>query len=237
MLPLSPATFFSSLQLSEGHLVVRADLGDGAHRLQLPGHRLDLGQWVQVGFYRYGNLFVLQLEQGGGDREVQARLGRKTQLLLDPDGVTVGGGPEWDRYQEQDLDDDWEKKQDKNQDLNRNQKQYQKQGHNQDQDWSQNQEQGQDQDQDGDFQGELGFRASDLLVRFHLWHVCAAPAGCLRDVRVNGQSLPLDGRSLDQVVVLERRGVTAGCSSEACRAQPCQSPLRCVDLWRKHQCR
>lgn len=158
--------------------MVRADLGDGAHRLQLPGHRLDLGQWVQVGLYRYGNLFVLQLEQGGGDREVQARLGRKTQLLLDPDGVTVGGGPEWD--QEQDLEEDWEKEQDKNQDLKRNQKQYQKQGHDQIKGW--NQEQGQGRDQDWGFQGELGFSVSDLLLCFHLWHVCAAPcrlpAGC-----------------------------------------------------------
>lgn len=54
---------------------------------------------------------------------------------------------------------------------------------------------------------------------------------------MDGQLLPLDGRSLDQVVVLERRGVTTGCGSEACRAQPCRRPLRCVDLWRKHQCR
>lgn len=169
MLPHSPSTLCSSLQLSEGRLTVRADLGDGAHRLQLPGHRLDLGQWVQVGLHRYGNLFVLHLEQGGGDREVQARLGRKTQLLLDPDGVTVGGGLEWDQYQEQDLDEDWEKEQDKNQDLNRNPKQ----GHDQDQDW--NQEQGQGRDRDQDFQGESSFRAFDPLVRFHLWHVCAAP--------------------------------------------------------------
>lgn len=224
MLPLSPSSFFSSVQLSEGHLAVRADLGDGVHHLQLPGHRLDVGQWVQVGLYRYGNLFVLQLEQGGGDREVQARLGRETQLL-DPDGLTVGGGPEWGRHHEEE--------QDKNQD------QYHRDGNDQDQDWNQNQEQGQGlyRDQDQDFQGELGFRASDLLLSSHLWHVSAPPAGCLRDVRVDGQPLPLDGRSLEQVLVLERRGVTAGCGSEACRAKPCQSPLRCVDLWRKHQCR
>lgn len=170
-------TFFSSLQLSEGHLVVRANLGDGPHHLQLPGHRLDLGQWVQVGLYRYGNLFVLQLEQGGGDREVQARLGRKTLLMLDPDGVTLGGGPVWDRYQEQDLNEDWEKKQDKNQDLNRNLNQYQQQGHDQDKDWDQRQIQGQDWDQDQnlDFQGKLGFRASNLLLCFHFCHVCPAP--------------------------------------------------------------
>lgn len=184
--------------------MVRADLGDGAHHLQLPGHRLDLGQWVQVGLYRYGNLFVLQLEQGGGDREVQARLGRKTQLMLDPDGVTVGGGSVWDQNQEQDLDDDWEKKRDKNRDLNQNQNQ--KQGHDQDHDWSQKQEQGQglDRDQNSDFQGELGFRAYDMLVCFHLWHVCVAPC-----------RLPA-GRACEQPVIAPgwaERG--AGCCSGA----------------------
>ncbi|KAM9310460.1 neural-cadherin [Pholidichthys leucotaenia] len=61
--------------------------------------------------------------------------------------------------------------------------------------------------------------------------------GCLRDVRFNGQILPLDGQSRDLVTVLERRGVTSGCSSNACRSQPCLSPLRCIDLWRKHQCK
>lgn len=61
--------------------------------------------------------------------------------------------------------------------------------------------------------------------------------GCLRDVRFNGHVLPLDGQSWDLVTVLERRGVTSGCSSNACSSQPCRSPLRCVDLWRKHQCK
>lgn len=62
-------------------------------------------------------------------------------------------------------------------------------------------------------------------------------SGCLRDVRFNGQVLPLDGQSRDLVTVLERRAVTPGCSSDACSSHPCRSPLRCIDLWRKHQCR
>nr|XP_019965796.1 PREDICTED: uncharacterized protein LOC109644789 [Paralichthys olivaceus] len=61
--------------------------------------------------------------------------------------------------------------------------------------------------------------------------------GCLRDVRFNGQVLPLDGQSRDLVTVLEKQGVTSGCSSDACSGQPCRSPLHCIDLWRKHQCR
>lgn len=61
--------------------------------------------------------------------------------------------------------------------------------------------------------------------------------GCLKDVRFNGLPLPLDGRSRDMVSVLERRAVTSGCPSDACSSQPCAVPLRCVDLWRKHECR
>ncbi|XP_061676359.1 neural-cadherin isoform X2 [Syngnathoides biaculeatus] len=152
------------LEIAEGHISVRANLGDGAHALRLPGQRVDVGQWVLVGLSRHDNLFALRLEQGGGSREARARLGTRRELVVDPRSLTVGRGPN-----------------------------------------------GGD---DGDFQG------------------------CLRDVRFNGRALPLDGWSGGELVsVLERRGVTLGCFSDACRAQPCAEPLRCVDLWRKHQCR
>ncbi|XP_051921985.1 neural-cadherin [Hippocampus zosterae] len=152
------------LEIAEGHLSVRADLGDGAHALRLSGHRVDVGQWVLVGLSRHDNLFVLRLEQGGGSREVQARLGNRRELVVDPASITVGRGA---RGREDD-----------------------------------------------------GFK------------------GCMRDVRFNGRTLPLDGQSGGELVsVLERRGVTLGCFSDACRTQPCPDPLRCVDLWRKHQCR
>ncbi|XP_055019310.1 neural-cadherin-like [Boleophthalmus pectinirostris] len=61
--------------------------------------------------------------------------------------------------------------------------------------------------------------------------------GCLRDVRFNGLLLPLDGRGSEGVSVLENRGVSTGCYSESCHSVPCSAPLRCVDLWRKHECR
>lgn len=84
---------FLSLQLAEGHLAVRASLGDGAHALRLPGHRLDMGQWVLVSLSRHDNQFGLRLEQGGGSREVQARLGNRREILVHPASVTVGNGP------------------------------------------------------------------------------------------------------------------------------------------------
>ncbi|XP_041648938.1 neural-cadherin isoform X1 [Cheilinus undulatus] len=151
------------LEIAEGHLSVRSNLGDGAQALQLPGQRIDIGQWIQVSLSRHDNLFILRLEQGGGSREVQARLGKRKEIVVHPASVMVGNIPN-----------------------------------------------GVDK---ADFQG------------------------CLRDVRFNSQVLPLDGQSRDLVTVLERRGVTLGCTSDACSSQPCRSPLRCIDLWRKHQCR
>lgn len=75
-------------------------------------------------------------------------------------------------------------------------------------------------------------------------HVCRGDldrnvprAGCMRDVRLNGHSLPLDGHSTEFCTVLERRGIQGGCHSDACSSRPCRSPLYCVDLWRKHECR
>ncbi|XP_068169742.1 neural-cadherin-like [Antennarius striatus] len=62
--------------------------------------------------------------------------------------------------------------------------------------------------------------------------------GCLRDLRFNGRSIPLDrdGSSEDhQVVTLQ--GVSFGCSSDACRKHHCTPPLVCVDLWRHLECR
>uniref|UniRef100_A0A3B3YQT3 Uncharacterized protein n=1 Tax=Poecilia mexicana TaxID=48701 RepID=A0A3B3YQT3_9TELE len=151
------------LEISDGHVSVRANLGDGAHSLQLPGHRVDVGQWVLVSLGRHDNRFTLRLEQGGGSREVQAQLGSRREIVVHPASLMVGNRP------------------------NAGEK--------------------------ADFQG------------------------CLRDVRFNGHILPLDGQSRDLVTLLERRGVTSGCSSDACRSQPCRSPLRCIDLWRKHQCK
>ncbi|KAK5861672.1 hypothetical protein PBY51_017129 [Eleginops maclovinus] len=150
---------FIALEITEGLLSVRADLGDGVHALHLPGQRIDVGQWVLVGLVRHDNLFTLRLERGGGSREVQTRLGGRREVVVH--SVTLGSGA-------------------------------------------------------GD---EAGFQ------------------GCLRDVRFNAQPLPLDGQSRDMVTVLERGGVTPGCSSDACRGHPCRSPLICTDLWRRHQCR
>ncbi|KAM4705531.1 neural-cadherin-like [Rhinophrynus dorsalis] len=61
--------------------------------------------------------------------------------------------------------------------------------------------------------------------------------GCLRDVRLNGYLLPLDGTDYGHSSVVSLQGVSNGCHSYACQSQPCESPLNCIDLWRKYECR
>ncbi|XP_067093535.1 neural-cadherin [Osmerus mordax] len=157
------ANEFIILEIVDGHLSVRANLGDGSHSLQLPSQRVDGGQWVQVSLYRHDNVFTLRLQQGGGSREARAQLGGRWEMVVHPSSVLLGNGPSPGPH--------------------------------------------------GDFQG------------------------CLRDVRLNGHALPLDGQSTEFSTVLERRGVASGCHSDSCSSKPCRSPLYCVDLWRKHQCR
>ncbi|KAM5158190.1 neural-cadherin-like [Mantella aurantiaca] len=61
--------------------------------------------------------------------------------------------------------------------------------------------------------------------------------GCLRDVRINGLALSLDGDGNEHSSVVSSQGISNGCHSDVCRNQPCPSHLHCIDLWRKHECR
>ncbi|XP_060714973.1 neural-cadherin [Tachysurus vachellii] len=61
--------------------------------------------------------------------------------------------------------------------------------------------------------------------------------GCMRDLRLNGRSMPLDTQPKDGVLVLSTVGVMLGCSSDSCRRNQCSPPFTCVDLWRIHECR
>ncbi|TRY92876.1 hypothetical protein DNTS_029152 [Danionella cerebrum] len=57
---------FIIIEIVDGYLNVRANLGDGTHSLKLPGQQMNHGRWVLVCLLRYDNLFTLRLEQGGG---------------------------------------------------------------------------------------------------------------------------------------------------------------------------
>ncbi|XP_061577385.1 neural-cadherin-like isoform X1 [Cololabis saira] len=62
--------------------------------------------------------------------------------------------------------------------------------------------------------------------------------GCLRDVRFNSRSIPLDQDQPSRgLQVVTSQGVSVGCPSDACRKHHCSPPFVCVDLWRHHECR
>ncbi|XP_042677339.1 LOW QUALITY PROTEIN: neural-cadherin-like [Centrocercus urophasianus] len=60
--------------------------------------------------------------------------------------------------------------------------------------------------------------------------------GCMKDVRFNNYRIPLDTHTKELVSILSTRGVTEGCSSEACRNNPCNQEFICIDLWMMHEC-
>uniref|UniRef100_A0A8C2C6G3 Si:ch211-186j3.6 n=1 Tax=Cyprinus carpio TaxID=7962 RepID=A0A8C2C6G3_CYPCA len=61
--------------------------------------------------------------------------------------------------------------------------------------------------------------------------------GCMRDLRLNGRFIPLDGQAREGVSLVSSQGVSLGCSSDSCRKNQCSPPFTCVDLWRIHECR
>lgn len=80
-------------QIVDGHLSVRANLGDGAHSLRLASQQVDRGQWVLASLHRHDNLFTLRLEQGGGSREARAWMGNRREIVVHPSSVLLGNGP------------------------------------------------------------------------------------------------------------------------------------------------
>ncbi|PKK25791.1 neural-cadherin [Columba livia] len=60
--------------------------------------------------------------------------------------------------------------------------------------------------------------------------------GCMKDVRFNNYRIPLDMHGKELVSILSAQSITEGCSSEACRSNPCTQEFICVDLWMTHEC-
>ncbi|NXG56211.1 CADN protein, partial [Hemiprocne comata] len=65
--------------------------------------------------------------------------------------------------------------------------------------------------------------------------LCLA-SGCMKDVRFNNYRIPLETHVKELVSVLSAQGVKEGCSSEACRNNPCNREFICIDLWMMHEC-
>ncbi|XP_030620846.1 neural-cadherin [Chanos chanos] len=154
---------YIKLEIFQGLLAVYFNLGDGDFNLTLPSYRLDNGEWHEVNFDRQDNELTLQLDGGGGRREVTGSPGRSREIIIDPTVVMLGNSfPS---------------------------------GHNK------------------SFQG------------------------CMRDLRLNGRYVPMDGEGRDSVSVVSSQGISLGCSSDSCRRNQCSPPFTCVDLWRIHECR
>lgn len=73
-------------------------------------------------------------------------------------------------------------------------------------------------------------------MAFKTISLCLA-SGCMKDVRFNNYRIPLDTHGKELVSVLSAQSITEGCSSEACRSNPCTQEFICVDLWMTHECR
>uniref|UniRef100_A0A8C7PBT5 Neural-cadherin-like n=1 Tax=Oncorhynchus mykiss TaxID=8022 RepID=A0A8C7PBT5_ONCMY len=78
------------LEVSLGLLAVFYNLGDRPYNLTLPFHRLDNGEWHEVELDRHGKEFTLQLDGGGGRREVTAAPGRSQEIVIDQSVVMLG---------------------------------------------------------------------------------------------------------------------------------------------------
>ena len=61
--------------------------------------------------------------------------------------------------------------------------------------------------------------------------------GCIRDLRLNGRYVPLDGQSRDGVSLVSSQGLSLGCSSDSCKRNQCSPPFTCVARWGVRECR
>ncbi|KAL4630306.1 neural-cadherin-like [Arapaima gigas] len=156
-------TEYLRLEVSQGLIAVFYNLGDGDHSLTLLSEHLDNGEWHKVQLERYDNEVTLQLNGGGGRREVTSAPGRSREIIVDPSAVMVGNSFPLS-----------------------NNKSFQ---------------------------------------------------GCMRDLRLNNQYVPLNSVPREGVSLISSQGVSTGCFSDACRRSRCSSPFVCVDLWRAHECR
>uniref|UniRef100_A0A671U276 Si:ch211-186j3.6 n=1 Tax=Sparus aurata TaxID=8175 RepID=A0A671U276_SPAAU len=78
------------LEIFQGLLCVFYNLGDGDYNLTLPTYRLDNGEWHEVFLDRHDNEMMLQLDGGGGQREVTGSHGRSREIIIDPTVVMLG---------------------------------------------------------------------------------------------------------------------------------------------------
>ncbi|KAM4614092.1 neural-cadherin-like [Discoglossus pictus] len=83
-------TEYIHLQVTHGLLTVFYNIGDGDFMVQLPGHRIDTGEWNRIFMERMHNEFTLRLNDGGEQREVTEAHGAYKEIRVDPRSVIIG---------------------------------------------------------------------------------------------------------------------------------------------------
>ncbi len=83
-------SFLLLLQLIDGTLRGRWNLGDGEVIAHLDGIRLDDGQWHTVNFERTDNYVVIKVDGGGGAKQFESRESQFLTLDVDPNSLMVG---------------------------------------------------------------------------------------------------------------------------------------------------
>ncbi|XP_066290641.1 neural-cadherin-like [Branchiostoma lanceolatum] len=81
---------FTSLELMNGKVQYRFNIGDGVHIVRLEDFTVDDGEWHVVNVERFGNEVSLKLDGGGGQREITIALGSHREILIDQNSVLVG---------------------------------------------------------------------------------------------------------------------------------------------------
>ncbi|NWX98396.1 CADN protein, partial [Nothoprocta ornata] len=87
------------------------------------------------------------------------------------------------------------------------------------------------------FSQNQSFQGEEFLISLLKQFPLSFTSGCMKDVRFNNYRLPLDTHTKELVSVLSAQEVKEGCSSEACRNNPCNQEFICIDLWMMHECR
>ncbi|XP_053575248.1 putative neural-cadherin 2 [Bombina bombina] len=83
-------TEYIHLKVVDGLLTVSYNIGDGDFVIQLPGHRIDSGEWNMMILERMQNEFTLRLNEGGGQREITEARGMYKEIKVDPHNVILG---------------------------------------------------------------------------------------------------------------------------------------------------
>ncbi|KAI4878079.1 hypothetical protein NFI96_007467 [Prochilodus magdalenae] len=207
------------LEIFQGLLAVFYNLGDGDFNLTMPSHRLDNGEWHEVYLDRHDNEMTLRVDGGGGRREVSGSPGRSREIVIDPSMVMLGNSfPTGHNKSFQDaffVDGELVSRISSLCTLSVN---------------------GGDINQEEQYVHTFSNTDQSFNTAAHLSVRVPVP-GCMRDLRLNGRYVPLDGQPKEGVSVVSSQGVTLGCSSDSCRRNQCIPPFTCVDLWRIHECR